>query len=104
MHDGVVQENLEPKTYIGAAHTRTVLVIFTRLDDSQDTWFLTFYNKVTLAQVRDVVLSETRFYETYKNLQILNLDGGSSVAYISRTYPKLDFGMQKKLPIVFGIY
>lgn len=102
--DGLVRENLSPKTYIASAHTRTVLVVFTRSDNSQDVWFLTFYTKMTLAQVRDVVLSETRFYGTYKNIQILNLDGGSSVAYMSRTFPQLNFGTQKKLPIVFGIY
>ncbi len=51
------------------------MTLFTRPDGSQDLWFLTFYKKMTLAQVRDVVLSETRFYGNYRDVQILNLDG-----------------------------
>lgn len=81
-----------------------MLVVFTRPDGSEDIWFLTFYKKMTLAQVRDVVLADTRFFDTYRDLRILNLDGGSSVAYMSRVFPQLNFGTQKKLPIVFGIY
>ncbi len=104
LRDGKIVENLAPKTYIWLAHTRTVLVVFTRPDGSEDIWFLTFYKKMTLAQVRDVVLADTRFFDTYRDLRILNLDGGSSVAYMSRVFPQLNFGTQKKLPIVFGIY
>ena len=69
------KENLAAKQYIGLPHTRTVMVVFTRPDNIQDLWFLTAYNKMTLAQVRDAVLSETRFYGTYNSLSIMNLDG-----------------------------
>lgn len=51
------------------------MVIFTSESGAQDLWFLTVYTKMTLAQVRDVVLSETRFIGTYKNISVLNLDG-----------------------------
>jgi hypothetical protein len=101
LHDGIATENLAPKTYIGGSHTRTVMVIFTSESGTQDLWFLTVYTKMTLAQVRDIVLSETRFIGTYKNVSVLNLDGGSSVAYVSRKYPELNFGTSKKLPIIF---
>ena len=101
--DGIIQENLAQKLYIGSAHARTVMVIFTLHDGTQDVWFLTFYAKVTLSEVRDIVLSETRFYGEYNDIQILNLDGGSSVAYTSRAFPQLDFWKGKTLPIVIGI-
>ena len=100
---GQKKENLAAKQYIGLPHTRTVMVVFTRIDNTQDVWFLTAYNKMTLAQVRDVVLSETRFHGTYNSLAIMNLDGWSSVAYISQSFPELNFGTNKILPIVLGI-
>lgn len=100
---GQKKENLATKQYIGLPHTRTVMVVFTRTDNTQDVWFLTAYAKMTLAQIRDVVLSETRFYGTYQSLSIMNLDGGSSVAYISQSFPELNFGTNKILPIVLGI-
>ena len=79
------------------------MVVFSHTDNIQDIWFLTVYAKMTLAQVRDVVLSETRFYGTYNSVSVMNLDGGSSVAYISKSFPELNFGTNKILPIVFGI-
>lgn len=100
---GQKKENLAAKQYIGLPHTRTVMVVFTRTDNTQDVWFLTAYTKMTLAQIRDVVLSETRFYGTYHSLSIMNLDGGSSVAYMSQSFPQLNFGTNKILPIVLGI-
>lgn len=100
---GQKKENLATKQYIGLPHTRTVMVVFTRTDTTQDVWFLTAYNKMTLSQIRDIVLSETRFYGTYNALAVMNLDGGSSVAYISRSFPELNFGTNKILPIVLGI-
>lgn len=75
LQNGQVTQNLAQKTYIGASHTRTVMVIFTHEDNTQDVWFLTVYGKMTLAQVRDVALSETRFIGTYRDISILNLDG-----------------------------
>ena len=103
LHDGVVSENLASKLYIGNKHERTVMVVFESQSGKQDVWFLTAYEEKTLAQIRDIVLMETRFYDTYKNIDIFNLDGGSSVAYISKKYPALNFGKSKQLPIVFGI-
>lgn len=102
-YSGTIYENTMPKTYIGSAHARTVMVVFEKENNEQDMWFLTVYSKMTLAQVRDVVLSETRFIGTYKNISVLNLDGGSSVAYKSNKFPELNFGKNKTLPIIFGI-
>ena len=95
------KENLAVKQYIGLSHARTILVVFTRQDGTQDVWFLTAYTKMTLSQIRDTVLSETRFQGTYSSLSIMNLDGGSSVAYMSQSFPELNFGGNKILPIVF---
>jgi hypothetical protein len=100
---GQKKETLATKQYIGLPHTRTVMVVFTRTDNTQDVWFLTAYIKMTLSQIRDVVLSETRFYGTYNAVAVMNLDGGSSVAYISQSFPQLNFGLNKILPIVLGI-
>lgn len=67
------------------------MVIFESSEGKQDIWFLTVYKDKTFTQIRDMILSETRFYATYKNIDILNLDGGSSVAYRSQKYPELNF-------------
>jgi hypothetical protein len=48
-------------------------------------------------------LREVRFIGTYDRVNILNLDGGSSVAHVNYSYPELNIGRTKKLPIVFGI-
>lgn len=103
LHDNHVSENLALKTYIWSAHPRTIMVIFESSEGKQDIWFLTVYKDKTFTQIRDMILSETRFYATYKNIDILNLDGGSSVAYRSQKYPELNFWKAKTLPIVFGI-
>ena len=89
-------------SYIGKAHKRTVLVLFEK-NGKQDVWFLTINENVTLKEVRNIVLRETRFMDSYDSLSLFNLDGGSSVAYISKKYPALNFGKSKQLPIVFGI-
>lgn len=67
------------------------MVVMNREDESQDIWFLTAYEDKTLAQIRDIVLSETRFYGEYKDLYVFNLDGGSSVAYVTNDFPELNF-------------
>jgi hypothetical protein len=104
---GKVTTHFAPKTYIGRKHARTVMVVFEKkqADKSikQDLWFLTVYGKMTLEEVARTVLIESRFAGEYDDLSILNLDGGSSVAYRSRELPALDFGKGKKLPIVFAI-
>lgn len=74
-NDGIVTENLMPRTYIGSAHVRTVMVVFQKENGEQDMWFLTVYSRMTLAQVRDIVLAETRFYGEYDDVFIFNLDG-----------------------------
>ncbi len=101
--NGETEQNLMPKTYLWLPHTRTVMVVMNREDESQDIWFLTAYEDKTLAQIRDIVLSETRFYGEYKDLYVFNLDGGSSVAYVTNDFPELNFWSSKKLPVVFGI-
>ena len=70
---------------------------------NQDLWFLTVNEEVTLAEVRNIVLREVRFIGTYDRVNIFNLDGGSSVSHVNYSYPKLNIGRTKKLPIVFGI-
>ena len=112
-----IQEDLRPNSYIGRAHKRTVMVVFdTKISLSagadiplqeegkkQDVWFLTVNEEVTLAEVRNIVLREVRFIGEYDSISILNLDGGSSVAHVNYSYPELNIGRTKKLPIVFGI-
>ena len=88
--DGVVEEHLFPKNYIGRAHNRTVMVLFER-NGEQDLWFLTVIKPVTLAQVRDIVLRESRFRGEYDTLSVFNLDGGSSVAHRDPDHPELNF-------------
>lgn len=99
----VVEEHLFPKNYIGRAHNRTVMVLFER-NGKQDLWFLTVIKPVTLAQIRDIVLRESRFRGEYDTLTIFNLDGGSSVAHRNPDHPELNFGSSKTLPVVFEIY
>ncbi len=89
-------------SYIGKAHKRTVLVLFEK-NGKQDVWFLTINENVTLKEVRNIVLRETRFMDSYDSLSLFNLDGGSSVAHVNRSHPELNIGRTKILPIVFGI-
>lgn len=97
-----VEENFMSNSYIGRAHKRTVMVLFEK-NGKQDLWFLTVNRNVTLKEVRNIVLRESRFIEMYDTLSIFNLDGGSSVAHINRSHPELNIGRTKILPIVFGI-
>jgi hypothetical protein len=90
LQDGEVEENLATHHYIGRAHNRTVMVLFEK-NSQQDLWFLTLIKPVTLAQVRDVVLRESRFRGEYDTLTLFNLDGGSSVAHRNPDHPELNF-------------
>ena len=67
------------------------MVFMNREDESQDIWFLTAYEDTTLAQIRDIVFSENRFYGEYKDLYVFNFYGGSSVAYVSHDFRDLNF-------------
>jgi hypothetical protein len=96
------QANFMSNTYIGRAHKRTVMVVFEQ-NGKQDLWFLTINENVTLKEVRNIVLRETRFIGNYDAVNIFNLDGGSSVAHVNRAHPELNIGRTKILPIVFGI-
>lgn len=74
LNDGSIEENLAPSSYIGKAHNRTVMVVFEK-NVQQNLWFLTLIKPATLADVRDVVLRESRFRGEYDTLTIFNLDG-----------------------------
>lgn len=89
-------------TYLGRAHKRTIMVVFEK-DSQQHLWFLTINSDVTLSEVKNIVLRETRFIGAYDSVMIFNLDGGSSIAHMNRAYPELNIGRTKILPIVFGI-
>jgi len=41
----------------------------------QDLWFLSVIKPVTLSEVRNIVLRESRFQGEYDTLSIFNLDG-----------------------------
>lgn len=103
LQDGIVEENLAPQNYIGRPHNRTVMVFFED-DWKQDLWLLTLIKPTTLAEVRDVVLRESRFRGEYDTLKVFNLDGWSSVAHRNPDHPELNFWSSKALPVVFEIY
>ncbi len=73
LQDGEVEENLATHHYIGRAHNRTVMVLFEK-NSQQDLWFLTLIKPFTLAQVRDIILRESRFRGEYDGLTVFNLD------------------------------
>ncbi len=97
------EENLAKNAYIGGKHKRTVMVIFEK-NDVQDVWLLTINEEVNFSRLKELVFMETRFINTYDAVTIFNLDGGSSVAHMNKSYPELNIGRTKTLPIVFGIY
>ncbi len=74
LQNGITEENFFLGTYIGQAHKRTALVVMESITGKQDIWFLTVNAPVTLKELRNIVLRETRFADTYKNISILNLD------------------------------
>lgn len=98
----LIEEDTRPASYIGKAHKRTALVLFEKAG-VQDVWFLTINEEETLTEVRNIVLREMRFIGAYDTVQILNLDGGSSVAHVNYAHPELNIGRTKILPIVLGI-
>jgi hypothetical protein len=101
--EGIIEQHLESRTYMGSPHNRTIMVLFEK-NGIQNLWFLTLIKPETLAEVRDTVLRESRFRGEYDTLTVFNLDGGSSVAHRNPDHPELNFGSRKALPVVFEIY
>lgn len=60
------------------------------------------FRPMTLGEMRDAVLRESRWIGTYDRLTLFNLDGGSSVAYRHPEYSELNFGSNKRLPVLFS--
>lgn len=56
---------------------------------------------VHLDDLGHYLLALPMFYQ--RTLSVVNLDGGSSVAFFSREHPELNFGERKRLPILFGV-
>lgn len=78
-------------------HERTLL----GFTDDGKKYFITVRKEVDLASLAEKILSYKIFKG--KKLSLINLDGGSSAAMYSRKYPKYNFNVKKKLPIIIGI-
>jgi hypothetical protein len=79
------------------AHMRTLLAI----NDHRELCFITVRKKVELTRLADYLLKLTLFRGM--ELDVINLDGGSSVAFFSRNYPELDFNSADHLPVIIGV-
>jgi len=79
------------------AHLRTLLAI----SDHRKLSFVTVRKKVTLTDLAAYLLKLTQFRGM--ELDVINLDGGSSVALFSRKFPELDFNSTDHLPVIIGI-
>lgn len=79
------------------AHLRTLLAI----SDHRKLAFVTVRKKVTLTDLADYLLKLTQFKGV--ELDVINLDGGSSVAFFSRNFPELNFNSDDHLPIIIGV-
>ncbi len=78
-------------------HTRTLLGY---TDDH--TFYLIIVTKPVMLEPLGKYLLRMPVFQ-YKNLTVVNLDGGSSVALYSRDYPDLNFNTDDHLPLLLGI-
>ncbi|NET59950.1 MAG: phosphodiester glycosidase family protein [Symploca sp. SIO2E6] len=78
---------------------RRTLLAYT--EEDQRKYFMITENKVKLDDLAEYLLTLSVF--AGKTLQVMNLDGGTSVALYSQTHPELNFNEAAILPILLGI-
>jgi len=96
LSEGEWYDDLDWSTFDASSHQRTLLLV---VDDQ--TWFVSVRSEITLWEIGRYIMSMPEFLGS--EITLINLDGGSSVTYISDEYPQLNYGISKHLPILIGI-
>lgn len=92
----VAQRYIEESINGLSKHTRTLLAI----TDQQHFHFITVRERVSLDELGNYLTSLAIF--ATKRLDVVNLDGGPSVALYVEKYPKLNYNADARLPILLG--
>ena len=99
LDSGVVREDLIRASINGPSrHTRTLLATI----DRTRLFFITVTDYVTLSEL-GAILKRLSVFQTGR-LDVVNLDGGSSVALYLRNAAGFNFNAEDRLPIVVGFH
>ncbi len=99
----VVDSNKVAQRYIAESinglgkYTRTLLAI----TDKRHFHFITVRKRVALDELGNYLTSLSIFSD--KRLDVVNLDGGPSVALYVEKYPELNYNVDARLPILLGV-
>jgi exopolysaccharide biosynthesis protein len=99
----VVRQNMVASTFIsnsinGAGkYTRTLIAV----SDSNELWFITVRKPVSLDSLGRFLLSLSPFQK--KRIDVVNLDGGPSVAFYARPFRELNYNIDDRLPLLLGV-
>lgn len=94
---GTIYPGLSASTFDQSGHTRTLL-----MQSGQQGWIVTVRSELSLWQVITYIRHMPEFRD--QDIDLINLDGGSSVVYRSNLDTDLDYGTHKILPLFFGIH
>jgi hypothetical protein len=78
-------------------YTRTLLAI----GGTGELWFVTVRKPVALDSLGAYLLTLSPFQQ--KRIDVVNLDGGPSVAFYSRAFPTLNYNVDDRLPLLLGV-
>jgi len=93
----VAQKLIDGSINGSGKYTRTLLA----LTNSSELWFITVRKPVSLGELGEYLLSLSIFHN--KRLDVVNLDGGPSVAFYAQPFPKLNFNTDDHLPLLLGV-
>jgi hypothetical protein len=99
IENGRVREDLIRSSINGSSrHTRSLLATL----DHRRCFFITVTDRVTLTDLADTLLRLSIFQRG--RLDVVNLDGGSSVALYVRDVPGVNCNTNDRLPILIGFH
>jgi hypothetical protein len=78
-------------------YTRTLIAT----SGNNELWFITVRKPVALDSLGKFLLSLSTFQK--KHINVVNLDGGPSVAFYARTFPELNYNVDDHLPLCLGV-
>ena len=82
-------------------YKKTFRSFFGIVEETDQKFFVQIINSVDLLESAKIILNFERFRN--KKITVINLDGGSSVSFYSKSRPDLNFLVNKKLPMILAI-
>ena len=99
IHNGRLARKLIEGSINGRGLYRRTLFATT---DLNHVFLITVRARVSLQELGEFLLKASVFSE--KRLDVINLDGGSSVALYAKTFPQVNFNHDARLPILLGVH